>query len=85
MNRPVLFRGKKPERVAQELYGLQIASNLVRKITQDAAGTVEVEPTRLGFTDSLSRTARPSGVGRPPGCPQCISRPPVTLIAWPVM
>lgn len=55
VNRPVVFRSKTPERVEQELYGLLIAYNLVRKIMSEAAGTVEAEPRRLSFTDSLER------------------------------
>ncbi len=55
VNRPVVFRSKTPGRVEQELFGILLAYNLVRKIMCAAAETVDLPPTRLSFTESLER------------------------------
>lgn len=55
VNRPVVFRSKKPERVIQELYGLMIAYNAVRKTMAGAAESEKKSPKRLSFTASVER------------------------------
>lgn len=55
VNRPVVFRSKKPERVIQELYGLMIAYNAVRKTMADAARGTKRSAKRLSFTASIER------------------------------
>jgi len=55
VNRPVVFRSKKPARVEQELYGILIAHNVVRKTMSRAAGEAKASPRRLSYTASLER------------------------------
>ncbi len=56
VNVPVVFRSRTPERVAQELSGLLIAYNAVRKLMCDAASAASVPAERLSFTAALERT-----------------------------
>jgi hypothetical protein len=55
VNRAVVFRSQKPERVEQEWYGLLIAHNVVRRTMVAAASTVNSSPRRLSFTASVER------------------------------
>jgi hypothetical protein len=60
VNRPLILRSRTPERVEQEIYGLLIAYNAVRRLmVQSAAAAPEereaVEPLRLSFTTTLER------------------------------
>jgi hypothetical protein len=48
-----LLRGKTPELVYQELYGLFVGHYLIRKAMAQAAQLSAVAPCRLSFTDSL--------------------------------
>ncbi len=58
VNRPEVVRSKTPERVKQELYGLVIAYNAVRKIMADCVSpavgvSTSLPPTRLSFVAAL--------------------------------
>ncbi len=55
VNRAVVFRSKTPDRVIQELLGILIAYNAIRKTICEAARDKEVEPRRVSFTASLER------------------------------
>jgi len=61
VNRPLILRSRSPERVEQEIYGLLIAYNAVRRLmVQSAAAAPKeqgetVEPLRLSFTITLER------------------------------
>lgn len=55
VNRAVLFRSMTPERVAQELYGVFIAHNLVRMLLHRAAPKAATSPLRLSFVVALER------------------------------
>lgn len=55
VNRAVVFRSQKPERVEQEWYGLLIAHNAVRKTMVSATSVVNSSPRRLSFTAALER------------------------------
>jgi hypothetical protein len=55
VNRPVIFRSKTPDRVVQELYGLLIAYNAIRKAMADAVEQEDIPPRRLSFTAALER------------------------------
>ena len=55
VNRPVVFRSQSPQGVEQELYGLLIAYNAIRKLMADAARRADVEPRRLSFVACLER------------------------------
>ena len=55
VNRAVVFRSHKPERVEQEWYGLLIAHNAVRKTMVCAASMVNLSPRRLSFTAAVER------------------------------
>ena len=55
VNRAVVFRSHKPERVEQEWYGLLIAHNAVRKTMACAASMVNLSPRRLSFTAAVER------------------------------
>lgn len=67
VNRPVVFRSKTPDRVIQELWGMLIAYNTVRKTMHDAASSgrrrrpdraaqpKELDPRRVSFTSALER------------------------------
>ncbi len=55
VNRPVVFRSQSPQDVEQELYGLLIAYNSIRKLMADAARSAQVEPRRLSFTACVER------------------------------
>jgi hypothetical protein len=56
VNRPVVFRSKTPERVMQELWGLLIAYNVLRKTMCEAAREKNGDPRHIGFTAALGRT-----------------------------
>jgi len=56
VNVPVVFRSRTPERVEQELLGLLIAYNAVRKLMCEAASVASVPAERLSFTAALERT-----------------------------
>src|SRR6202789_4211919 len=47
------LRSKSPERVTQELWGLAIAYNLVRKIIADVARKADTVPTRISYRHAL--------------------------------
>ncbi len=55
VNRPVVFRSKTPDRVVQELWGMLIAYNVVRKTMHEAARRKELDPRRVSFTSATSR------------------------------
>jgi hypothetical protein len=55
VNRPVAFRSKTPDRVVQELWGMLIAYNAVRKTMCEAARRRELDPRRVSFTSALER------------------------------
>ena len=55
VNRAVVFRSQKPERIEQEWYGLLIAHNAVHKTMASAASVVKSSPRRLSFTAALER------------------------------
>lgn len=56
VNRPVVFRSKTPDRVVQELWGLLIAYNALRKTMYEAARHEGGDPLRISFTAALDRT-----------------------------
>jgi hypothetical protein len=56
VNRPVVFRSKTPDRVVQELCGMLVAYNAVRKTMHRAARPKELDPRRVSFTSALERT-----------------------------
>lgn len=60
VNRPVVFRSKTPSRVEQELFGMLIAFNVVRKTMATAVTTVDISPRRLSFTAALERVREAS-------------------------
>jgi hypothetical protein len=51
--RELLLRSKTPRGVVQELYGLLLAHRVIRQVMFDAAGTQQLDPDRLSFTNSL--------------------------------
>src|SRR6266545_3442870 len=53
LEREESIRSKSPERVAQELWGILLAYNLVRLEMQSVADEVAIEPTRISFITSL--------------------------------
>lgn len=55
VNRAVVFRSRKPQRVEQEWYGLLIAHNAVHKTMVCAASSASIPPRRLSFTTALER------------------------------
>jgi len=59
VNRPLILRSRKPQRVEQEIYGLLIAYNALRRIMVDAAASSEEQdpvcPLRLSFIAALER------------------------------
>lgn len=55
VNHPVPLRSKTPSRVLQELYGLLIAYNAIRKLTADSAAAHGADPLRVSFVWSLER------------------------------
>ncbi|GAG09075.1 unnamed protein product, partial [marine sediment metagenome] len=55
VNRPVVFRSKTPDRVVQELWGMLIAYNAVRKTMDEAAQRKELDPRRVSFTSATER------------------------------
>ena len=50
---PTLFRSKRPELVAQELYAMMVAYNLIRELMLEAAGESQQNPLLLSFLDCL--------------------------------
>ncbi len=55
VNRPVVFRSKSPDRVVQELWGMLVAYNAIRKIMHEAAQRKELDPRRVSFTSATER------------------------------
>ena len=55
VNRPVVFRSKTPARVVQELWGMLIAYNAVRKTMHKAARRKELDARRASFTSATER------------------------------
>ena len=55
VNRPVVFRSKRPKRVEQELYGLFIAHNAIRMTMTRAATLVPICCLRLSYTAAIER------------------------------
>jgi len=55
VNRPVVFRSKTPDRVVQELWGMLIAYNAVRKTMHEAARRKELDARRVSFTSATER------------------------------
>lgn len=51
--RPTTLRSRTPRGVVQEVYGALIAYNAVRRVMAEAAATVEMNPRRMKFTDSI--------------------------------
>jgi hypothetical protein len=56
VNRAVVFRSMTPDRVIQELWGLLIAYNVLRKMMHEAARGEEHDARRVSFTATLDRT-----------------------------
>jgi len=63
VNRPLLLRSRKPQRVEQEIYALLIAYNALRRLMADAAAAASEDaeehdpvcPLRLSFVAALER------------------------------
>jgi len=55
VNRPVVFRSKTPDRVVQELWGMLVAYNALRKTMHEAARRKELDARRVSFTSALER------------------------------
>ncbi len=59
VNRPLILRSRRPQRVEQEIYGLLIAYNALRRLMVDAADASEEQdpvcPLRLSFIAALER------------------------------
>jgi hypothetical protein len=55
VNRPVVFRSKIPDRVVQELWGMLIAYNAIRKTMHEAARRKELDARRVSFTSATER------------------------------
>lgn len=55
VNRPLICRSKRPQRVIQEALGLIIAYNLIRAIMAEAAQCASLPPLRISFTSALER------------------------------
>ena len=55
VNRPVVLRSKRPDRIEQELYGLLIAYNAVRVTIARAAEAAACPPRRVSFVVALER------------------------------
>jgi hypothetical protein len=53
LDRAVTLRSQKPEGVEQELWGILLAYNLVRREMEKVAEEAKVEPTRISFVMSL--------------------------------
>lgn len=53
--RPVALRSKSPLLVRQEIDGVLIAHNLLRMHMEEAATRARLPPTRLSYTDALTR------------------------------
>ncbi len=53
LEREETIRSKDPERVAQELWGILLAYNLIRLEMQAVAHEAKVAPTRISFVESL--------------------------------
>lgn len=53
LDRKETIRSKKPESVAQELWGILLAYNLIRLEMENVAKAARVEPTRISFIESL--------------------------------
>lgn len=51
--RPTSLRSLTPAGLVQEVYGVLIAYNAVRRVMRDAAATVAMDPRRMRFTDSV--------------------------------
>lgn len=58
VNRPVVFRSERKDRVEQELYGLLLAYNLIRMLMTKATDNAPDQPSpiRLSFVAALERT-----------------------------
>ena len=56
LEREEALRSKKPEGVKQEIWGIMIAYNLVRKKMLQVAQDVGVSPQRISFRHSLQLT-----------------------------
>lgn len=55
LDREETLRSRSPERVAQEIWGILLAYNLVRVEMERVAEDLRVEPTRISFVYSLHR------------------------------
>ena len=55
VNDPTAFRSKTPERVIQEMYGVLIAYNLIRRNMGESARGHACSPLRLSFTAAVER------------------------------
>lgn len=53
LQREETLRSQSPAAISQELYGILLAYNLIRKRMEHVADLVEVEPTRISFVMSL--------------------------------
>lgn len=51
--RPTSLRSQTPAGLVQEVYGVLIAYNAVRRVMAEAAATVAMDPRRMKFTDSV--------------------------------
>jgi hypothetical protein len=55
VNRPVVLRSQTPSAAIQELLGLLISYNAVRKLVAVAAAAVDIEPRRISFVAAVER------------------------------
>ncbi len=53
LDREETLRSKTPDAVTQEIWGILIAYNLVRREMEQAAAEARVEPTRISFVAAL--------------------------------
>jgi hypothetical protein len=54
LEREETIRSRTPDGVRQELWGIAIAYNLIRREMEQAANEAQVEPTRISFVNALS-------------------------------
>lgn len=73
----IVLRSKRPELVRQEVWGLLIAYNLLRREMHQAADALSVAPTRLsfqGFTRAIVAELRHAPLETPGAFPKRLAR-----------
>lgn len=71
------IRSRTPERVRQEVWGLAVAYNLVRREMEAVAGRMKVAPTRISFRGALRRIREAfmwAAVASPGAIPKLVQR-----------